>query len=143
MPAPAPCATTSEATASASPTKTALHGPREATSIVKRSSGPPIACHHAWHERDRHPVPRHVGLRLSGVEARRLLPRGTEEPRDALVLLVAVDVCRDQLHLPSLPDREDADDVARTGPGGVRVHAEGEPAHHALQATARRGRGRP
>ena len=52
-------------------------GPRR-SSVVPRGLPRVSSCH-----RERQPLSRHVGVRLRRVEARRLLPRGTEEPRDA------------------------------------------------------------
>src|SRR5437867_13229031 len=119
MVAPAPGATTS-AGAPRSPAhtpETAPFGP----SIAIRSSA--IACHDG--SDGGHPLPRDVGIRLSGMEARGLLSGGPEGPRDALVLRDAAELRRDQLHVPPIPGGEDLDGPARPDPRRLRLHAVG------------------
>ena len=88
-------------------------------------------------------LPRDVGLRLRRVAPRRLLPRGPQEGRHARLLLLAADLGRGQLHVPQAPLREDDRAVARASAPGLRVHAEGQPADHPLEAARGRGGGRP
>src|SRR5687767_14662940 len=115
IPAPAPCARTRVATDPFD----AIHAVLTLvppTSSVPRTSGdamPRILAD------GRNPLSGHVGLRLRRVEARRLLPRGVEEPGDALVLREPVPLGRDQLHVPALPDREVHGDVEGRDAGGV------------------------
>ena len=78
-------------------------------------------------------LPGDVRIRLRRVAPRRLLPGGPQEGRHARLLLVAAVVGGDQLHVPPVPHREDPRDVARARAPRVRLHAEGEPAHHALR----------
>src|SRR6266480_1776442 len=88
-------------------------------------------------------LPRDVGLRLRRMAPRRLLPRGPEEGRHARLLLLATDLGRGQLHVPQAPLGEDDRAVARASSPGLRLHAEGQPADHPLEAARGRGGGRP
>src|SRR4029453_6088618 len=140
MPAPAPWATTSVATAPPGPIQAAPTGP-DPVSISLRTSGVTMSGMivpdggHALHG--------DLGIRLPRWEARCLLPGGAEERRHALVLREQVPLGRDQLHVPSVPHGEDPGRLAGGHAGGIRVHPQGEPADHALQAPGRRRRRRP
>src|SRR5919197_73659 len=139
MPAPAPCATTRVANGSGGAANRAETGPR-AVPIVSDDSASAIACHHA--SDDRHPPPGHLGVLVRRLEARRVLSGGPEEPRDALLLLATAVVGRDQLHVPTVPDREVAHVVAGRGGRRLPVYPEGQTADHPLQTAPGHRRGR-
>src|SRR6266508_1658505 len=140
IPAPAPWATTSVATAPPGPIEAAPTGP-DLVSISLRTSGVTMSGMivpdggHALHGDFR--------IRLRRVEARRLLPGRAEERRHALVLREQVPLGGGQLHVPPVPHGEDPGRLAGGHAAGVRVHAQGEPADHALQAPGRCRRRRP
>ena len=103
MPAPAPCASTSVRGGSAGRAympETCTRAVLDRRAVPQGSPRVP-SCHD-----ERQLLPGHLGVRLRRVEARRLLPGGPEEPRDALLLLVAALVGGDQLHVPPVPDGE-------------------------------------
>src|SRR5438552_8629724 len=129
---PAPCATTTTARAAGGKTHRPVTGPLFVSTCRRSSSAirvpPGAACQNRC--RDGNPLPRDLRLRLRGVEER-LLPGGAEGPRDAVVFRRTVPVGGDQLHVPPAPVGEDARGMGGTDAGGVPVHAEGAPEHHA------------
>ncbi len=74
-------------------------------------------------------VRRDERVRVPGVEGR-LLPGRHQVRRDAPLLRVAFLERRDQLHVPARRFGEDAREMGRRHPGGLRVRAEGASAHH-------------
>ena len=141
IPAPAPWATTIVANARAGRAYTPLTSPLSGTAKVRRSSGVGITCHDA--RRDGKLLPRDLRIRLRRLETRRVLSGGTEEPGDALLLLLAAELGRDQLHVPPIPHQELPHHLARAGGRRIRVHPESEPADHALEAVEGCRRRRP
>ena len=141
MPAPAPWATTIVANARAGRAYTPLTSPLSGTANVRRSSGVGITCHDA--RRDGKLLPRDLRIRLRRLETRRVLSGGTEEPGDALLLLLAAELGRDQLHVPPIPHQELPHHLARAGGRRIRIHPESEPADHALEAVEGCRRRRP